>query len=66
VNGPSGRREGERRNERWRFVTEDNLEEIKRKLDPDKRLYFLFSIYENPNWDMQEQLENVMNRIHLG
>jgi hypothetical protein len=55
-----------RRNERWRFVTEENIEEIKRKLDPDKRLYFLFSIDENPNWDMQEQLENVMNRIHLG
>ena len=55
-----------RRNERWRFVTEENLEEIKRKLDPDKRLYFLFSIDDNPNWDMQEQLENVMNRIHLG
>jgi hypothetical protein len=31
-----------------------------------KNMYFLFSIDENPNWEMQESLENIGIRYHLG
>ena len=48
------------------FVTESNVEEIKNKLDPNREMYFLFSNDENPNWEMQEKLMNIMNRYHLG
>ena len=51
---------------RRRFVTEENFEEIKNKLDPKREMFFLFSINENPNWDYQKKLMNIMDRIHLG
>ena len=50
----------------YSFVTEDNFNEIVNKLDPNKEMYFLFSIHDNPNWDYQEQLENIGYRMHLG
>ena len=31
-----------------------------------KNTYLLFSLDENPNWDMQEQLMNIASRYHLG
>lgn len=49
-----------------KFVTEENKEELINKLDPDKSMWFLFSIGENPNWEMQERLWNVGGRYHLG
>lgn len=49
-----------------RFITEDNVEEMKNKLDPKREMFFLFSIDENPDWDMQEKLESIMTRYHLG
>jgi hypothetical protein len=51
---------------RRRFVTEENFEEMKDKLDPKREMFFLYSIDENPNWDFQELLMNIMTRIHLG
>lgn len=48
------------------FVTEENREEILNKLDPDRHLFFMFSLDENPDWDMQEKLEKFMIRYHLG
>lgn len=48
------------------FVTEENFEEIKNKLDPKREMYFLFSKDENPDWEYQEKLEMVMERHHLG
>lgn len=48
------------------FVTEQNFNEIKRKLDPESRMFFMFSHDENPNWDMQEKLSNIGIRLHLG
>lgn len=54
-------------NSRWGiFVTEDNFEEIKNKLDPNREMFFLFSINDNPNFEMQEELERFMIRYHLG
>jgi hypothetical protein len=43
-----------------------NLEEEKEKLDPNKEMFFLFSLDDNPNWEMQEKLSNFMTRYHLG
>lgn len=53
---------------RWShsFVTDENLEEIKNKLDPKRQMYFLFSSNENPDWDYQEILMSFMDRFHLG
>lgn len=48
------------------FVTLENKEEIINKLDPDRHLFFMFSIDENPDWDMQEKLQKFMIRYHLG
>jgi len=48
------------------FVTEENLLEIKNKLDPKREMYFLFSSDENPDWDYQERLMSFMDRYHLG
>lgn len=48
------------------FVTEENFEDVKNKLDPNREMYFLYSIYDNPNWDYQEKLELFMTRIHMG
>ena len=39
---------------------------MKRRLDPNKEMLFLYSIDENPGWDYQELLMNIMDRIHLG
>lgn len=48
------------------FVTDFNFDDIKNKLDPNKEMYFLFSIDENPNWDYQEKLMDIGERFHLG
>lgn len=54
--------------EKWRssFVTEENYQEIVNKLDPERKMYFLYSLDENPDWDMQEKLMNIGERFHLG
>jgi len=49
-----------------RFVCDHNFEEIKNKIDPKREMYFLYSIDENPDWDMQEKLQKIMRRYHLG
>lgn len=48
------------------YVTEDNLEEMKNKLDPQREMYFLFSISDNPDWEKQQIFESFMDRYHLG
>jgi hypothetical protein len=48
------------------FVTNENHQEILNKLDPEGKMYFLYSLDENPNWDMQESLMNIGIRYHLG
>ena len=50
----------------YSLITEENFEEMKRRLDPNKEMLFLYSIIENPDWDYQELLMNIMKRIHLG
>ena len=48
------------------FVTKNNLKSLKKRVDPKNEMYFLYSLDENPNWEYQEQLMNIMNRYHLG
>lgn len=55
-----------KRNEGWNFVTESNKEELINKLCPSKDMWFLFSLDENPNWEMQEELMQIAERYHLG
>lgn len=50
----------------YSFVTDENREEVINKICPQKDMYFLFSINENPNWEMQEKLMLIMTRYHLG
>jgi hypothetical protein len=47
-------------------LSEEGIALIKTKLKEQGTMYFLFSLESNPNWEMQEQLENIGYRIHLG
>lgn len=47
-------------------VTEENRERYIKALDPDGKLFFLWSKDENPNWDIQEKLMTIGVRYHLG
>lgn len=44
----------------------DDLKRIYDGIDPDRKMFFLFSKGENPNFEMQEKLSVIMNRFHLG
>lgn len=44
----------------------DHREKIIDALDPKRKMFFLFSIDQNPNWEMQEKLMMIMSRYHLG
>jgi hypothetical protein len=48
------------------LITDENFEEFKRRLDPLKKTFFLFSKDDNPDWEKQELLMEIMERIHLG
>jgi len=48
------------------FVTEKNIEEVKDRIDPKRRMYFMYSLDENPDWDYQEKLMEIGTRLHLG
>lgn len=50
----------------YKFVTEQNFDYLKNKLDPNKQMYFLFSRDDNPDWDYQEKLMDIADRYHLG
>ena len=44
----------------------NNHKRIINSLDPERKMFFLFSLSDNPNWDMQEKLMEIMERYHLG
>jgi hypothetical protein len=52
---------------RWKdgFI-ESNKEAIMKAIDPNNQIWLLYSLDENPNWDMQERLMEVATRYHLG
>ena len=43
-----------------------NIMDIINKFNPNHDMWFLFSFYENPNWELQEQLMVIADRFHLG
>ena len=45
---------------------DDNYDKIINQVDPGNKTWCLYSIDENPNWDMQEKLEQIAQRYHLG
>lgn len=47
-------------------VLEENKARIIQAIDPNNHLWFLYSIDENPRWEMQEQLMQIGTRYHLG
>jgi len=52
------------------YIKTDFVEKYRDKiikaLDPNDTMFFLFSKAENPNWEMQEELMEIMERYHLG
>ena len=50
----------------WPILSDDGANQIKKIIDPNNEMYFLFSKDENPNWDMQEKLWSIGDRYHLG
>jgi len=48
------------------FVTEENKERVINAIINDIGRYFLYSIGENPDWDIQEKLMEIGTRYHLG
>lgn len=50
----------------WYNIKEDALIKIAKQLDPDGKIFLLFSIDDNPNWDYQEKLSDFATRYHLG
>jgi len=48
------------------LVNNKNRDKFIKGIDPNNEMYFLFSLDDNPNWDYQEKLMNIMHRYHLG
>lgn len=44
----------------------NNRERINNAIDPERKMFFLFSLDSNPNWEMQELFMHFMTRYHLG
>lgn len=59
---------GEFRTSSWdkAFVTEQNRQEFIARACPKRNWYFMYSLGENPNYEMQEVLSEVGSRYHLG
>lgn len=57
----------DRNNKYWYpEITEEGYKKIAKKLDPDGKIFLLFSIDENPNYEKQQELECIATRYHLG
>lgn len=47
-------------------IASENREKILSIIDPNKKIYLLFSHNQNPNWDNQEALMSIGTRYHMG
>lgn len=47
-------------------ISSKGYDAIRKTLDPNRKIFLLFSIDDNPNWDMQEALMSIGERYHLG
>jgi hypothetical protein len=48
------------------FPSEKNLEKVLEAIDPHKKMFFMFSRGDNPDYDFQELLSSIGDRYHLG
>lgn len=48
------------------FPNDQNREKVLDYIDPNRNTYLLYSIDENPDWDMQKELMSIGQRYHLG
>ena len=57
-----------KRKSKWDFcfVTNDNRERVIKGIEKSVGRFFLYSIVENPEWEMQEKLMEIGKRYHLG
>lgn len=46
--------------------SDEGIKLLKDKIDPEREMFFLFSLNDNPNWDYQEKLSDIFTRYHLG
>ena len=56
------------RNDKYFYsrISEKGYDAVRHTLDPNGRIFLLLSLYDNPNWDKQEDLMNIGSRYHLG
>ena len=47
-------------------ISSKGYDAIRKTLDPNGKIFLLFSIDDNSNWDMQEALMSIGERYHLG
>lgn len=47
-------------------LSESGIKLFKKAIDPEGKIWLLFSLDENPNWEMQESLMSIATRYHLG
>lgn len=47
-------------------ITAETRQKIIDAIDPKRKLFFMFSLDENPDWDKQEDLMGIGTRYHLG
>lgn len=47
-------------------LSETGAEKLKKAMDPENKMWFLFSKGENPDWEGQESLSGIATRYHLG
>lgn len=48
------------------FVTDENRDRVIKSIIKSVGNFFLYSLDENPDWDMQEKLMTIGERFHLG
>lgn len=50
----------------WAKISSEGLKASANKIDPEGNIFLLWSIDENPDFDMQDALSNIAVRYHLG
>lgn len=56
-----------KRGEAWcANISDKGYDAIRNYHDPNGNIFLVFSIEENPNFEMQEELERIATRYHLG
>lgn len=47
-------------------LSEEGAVLLKKAIDPENKVWFMFSFEENPDWERQESLMSIASRYHLG